>query len=119
MLWISQSGAPNQQSVDMHKHCILVAASNPYPLQTPVYVPRPQNLEQSETIDLDSGSHLYDAEAVAKAFPQVFFIYFNGTLFLFCVNLVCVCSLWLMVCDLLHAVFYFSVSHLPKTTSQD
>ncbi|KAL2667449.1 hypothetical protein AAZV13_01G069300 [Glycine max] len=70
MLWISQSGAPNQQSVDMHKHCILVAASNPYPLQTPVYVPRPQNLEQSETIDLDSGSHLYDAEAVAKAFPQ-------------------------------------------------
>ncbi|KAG5062652.1 hypothetical protein JHK85_003835 [Glycine max] len=70
MLWNSQSGAPNQQSVDMHKHCILVAASNPYPLQTPVYVPRPQNLEQSETIDSDSGSHLYDAEAVAKAFPQ-------------------------------------------------
>ncbi|KAG5133598.1 hypothetical protein JHK82_024786 [Glycine max] len=62
--------SPNQQSVDMHKHCILVAASNPYPLQTPVYVPRPQNLEQSETIDSDSGSHLYDAEAVAKAFPQ-------------------------------------------------
>ncbi|XP_052726063.1 mediator of RNA polymerase II transcription subunit 25 isoform X2 [Vigna angularis] len=66
----SQSGGPNQQSVDMHKHCILIAASNPYPLQTPVYVPRPQNLEQSETIDSDSGNRLYDAEAVAKAFPQ-------------------------------------------------
>ncbi|XP_052726065.1 mediator of RNA polymerase II transcription subunit 25-like isoform X2 [Vigna angularis] len=66
----SQSGGSNQQSVDMHKHCILIAASNPYPLQTPVYVPRPQNLEQSETIDSDSGNRLYDAEAVAKAFPQ-------------------------------------------------
>lgn len=66
----SQSGGPNQQSVDVHKHCILIAASNPYPLQTPVYVPRPQNLEQSETIDSDSGNRLYDAEAVAKAFPQ-------------------------------------------------
>ncbi|KAK7306952.1 hypothetical protein VNO77_39602 [Canavalia gladiata] len=67
----SQSGGPNQQSVDMHKHCILVAASNPYPLQTPVYVPRPQNLEQSESIDSDPGNRLYDAEAVAKAFPQL------------------------------------------------
>ncbi|KAK7407570.1 hypothetical protein VNO78_09523 [Psophocarpus tetragonolobus] len=66
----SPSGGPNQQSVDMHKHCILVTASNPYPLQTPVYVPRPPNLEQNETIDSDPGNHLYDAEAVAKAFPQ-------------------------------------------------
>ncbi|WVZ11384.1 hypothetical protein V8G54_015914 [Vigna mungo] len=39
-------------------------------LMTPVYVPRAQNLEQSETIDSDSGNRLYDAEAVAKAFPQ-------------------------------------------------
>ncbi|KAJ1385276.1 Mediator complex, subunit Med25, von Willebrand factor type A [Sesbania bispinosa] len=66
----SQSGGPNQQNVDMHKHCILVAASNPYPLQTPVYIPRLQNLEQSETIESDPGNRLYDAEAVAKAFPQ-------------------------------------------------
>ncbi|KAK7310018.1 hypothetical protein RJT34_07207 [Clitoria ternatea] len=65
----SQSGGANQQSVDMQKHCVLVAASNPYPLQTPVYVPRPQNLEQSETIDSDPGNRVYDAEAVAKAFP--------------------------------------------------
>ncbi|XP_057446959.1 mediator of RNA polymerase II transcription subunit 25-like [Lotus japonicus] len=66
----SQSGGPNQQNVDMHKHCILVAASNPYPLKTPVYIPRPQNLEKIETIDSDPGNRLYDAEAVAKEFPQ-------------------------------------------------
>ena len=72
----SQSGDPNQQNVDMHQHCILVAASNPYPLQTPIYVPQLQNLEQSETIESFPGNCLYDAEAVAKAFPQVFcFIY--------------------------------------------
>ncbi|CAJ2648380.1 unnamed protein product [Trifolium pratense] len=66
----SQSGGPNQQNVDMHMHCILVAASNPYPLQTPVYVPQLPSLEQSESIDSDPGNQLYDAEAVAKVFPQ-------------------------------------------------
>lgn len=69
----AQNGSQNQQNVDMQKHCILVAASNPYPLQTPVYVPRLQNLEQSETIDSEAGNRLYDAEAVAKAFPQVLY----------------------------------------------
>ncbi|MEX5523409.1 hypothetical protein, partial [Bacillus cereus] len=34
------------------------------------YIPRPQNLETIETIDSDPGNRLYDAEAVAKAFPQ-------------------------------------------------
>ncbi|XP_004513304.1 mediator of RNA polymerase II transcription subunit 25 isoform X2 [Cicer arietinum] len=66
----SQSGGPNQQSADMHMHCILVAASNPYPLQTPVYVPQLQSLEQSESVDSEPGKQLYDAEAVAKVFPQ-------------------------------------------------
>ncbi|XP_058775395.1 mediator of RNA polymerase II transcription subunit 25 [Vicia villosa] len=66
----SQSGGPNQQNVDMHMHCILVAASNPYPLQTPVYVPQLQSIEKTESIDSDPGNQLYDAEAVAKAFPQ-------------------------------------------------
>ncbi|RDY14215.1 Mediator of RNA polymerase II transcription subunit 25, partial [Mucuna pruriens] len=65
----SPSEDPNQQSVDMHKHCILVAASNPFPLPTPVYVPKLQNLEQSETIHSDSQNFLHDAEAVAEAFP--------------------------------------------------
>jgi len=95
----SQSGDPNQQNVEIHQHCILVAASNPYPLRTPICVPQLQNLEQSETIESFPGNCLYDAEAVAKAFPQVFcFIYlylfiFNGTLFSFAVNLVYACSL--------------------------
>ncbi|CAI8583768.1 unnamed protein product [Vicia faba] len=66
----SQSGGQNQQNMDMHMHCILVAASNPYPLQTPVYVPQLQSVEKSESIDSDPGNQLYDAEAVAKAFPQ-------------------------------------------------
>jgi mediator of RNA polymerase II transcription subunit 25 len=57
--------------LDMHMHCILVAASNPYPLQTPVYVPQLPSLEQSESVDSDPGNQLYDAEAVAKVFPQV------------------------------------------------
>lgn len=78
----SQNGGPNQQNVDMHMHCILVAASNPYPLQTPVYVPQLQSIEKTESIDSDPGNQLYDAEAVAKAFPQVLcFIYF-----------ICICS---------------------------
>ncbi|KAI3502625.1 hypothetical protein L1887_30818 [Cichorium endivia] len=46
----------HQQNVGLQKHCILVAASNPYPLPTPVYI-------QSE-------SHLSDAETVAKYFKQ-------------------------------------------------
>eukprot|EP00256_Glycine_max_P060698 XP_014629641.1 mediator of RNA polymerase II transcription subunit 25 isoform X1 [Glycine max] len=66
----SQSGDPNQQNVEIHQHCILVAASNPYPLRTPICVPQLQNLEQSETIESFPGNCLYDAEAVAKAFPQ-------------------------------------------------
>lgn len=67
-----QNGNQNQQNVDLQKHCILVAASNPYPLQTPVYVPRLQNSDQVETIESEAGNCLHDAEAVAKAFPQVF-----------------------------------------------
>ncbi|CAK8537327.1 unnamed protein product [Lathyrus sativus] len=70
LMMFPQSGDSNQQNVDMHMHCILVAASNPYPLQTPVYVPQLQSVEQSESIDSDPGNQLYDAEAVAKAFPQ-------------------------------------------------
>ncbi|XP_054795673.1 mediator of RNA polymerase II transcription subunit 25-like isoform X1 [Prosopis cineraria] len=66
----SQNGRQSQQNVDLQKHCILVAASNPYPLPTPVYVPRLQNLDQGETIESNTGNRLHDAEAVAKAFPQ-------------------------------------------------
>lgn len=66
-----QNGSQNQQNVDFQKHCILVAASNPHPLPTPVYRPQMQNVEQSENIDAQTESRLYDAEAVAKSFTQV------------------------------------------------
>ncbi|KAK7275218.1 hypothetical protein RIF29_16327 [Crotalaria pallida] len=66
-----QTGGSNQPNVDVQRHCVLVSASNPYPLQTPVYIPRLQNVEQSDSIDIDPSSRLYDAEAVAKAFPQL------------------------------------------------
>ncbi|KEH39855.1 putative von Willebrand factor, type A [Medicago truncatula] len=61
----SQSESPNQKNVDMPMHCILVAASNPYPLKRPIYVPK-----KNESIDSESGNQFYDAEDVAKAFPQ-------------------------------------------------
>ncbi|KAM5567651.1 hypothetical protein ABKV19_015631 [Rosa sericea] len=65
-----QNGSQNQQNVDFQKHCILVAASNPHPLPTPVYRPQIQNVEKSENIDAQTESRLYDAEAVAKSFAQ-------------------------------------------------
>ncbi|KAI3502637.1 hypothetical protein L1887_30836 [Cichorium endivia] len=53
MMFPSSNGSQNHQ-----RHCILVAASNPYPLPTPVY------------IGMQSESHLSDAETVAKYFKQ-------------------------------------------------
>ncbi|KAK6931466.1 Mediator of RNA polymerase II transcription subunit 25, von Willebrand factor type A domain [Dillenia turbinata] len=52
------------------RHCILVAASNPYPLATPVYRPRIQMMDQGETVEGQSESLLSDAETLAKSFPQ-------------------------------------------------
>ncbi|KAJ7943196.1 Mediator of RNA polymerase II transcription subunit 25 [Quillaja saponaria] len=66
----SQSGSQNQQNMDGQQHCILVAASNPYRLQTPVFIPKLQNLEQSESVVPELERHLYDAVAVAKEFSQ-------------------------------------------------
>ncbi|KAJ6726385.1 MEDIATOR OF RNA polymerase II TRANSCRIPTION SUBUNIT 25 [Salix purpurea] len=67
-------GAPNanqtQPNIDGQRNCILIAASNPHPLPTPVYRPQIQNLEQTENIDAQNGSRLSDAETVAKSFPQ-------------------------------------------------
>lgn len=64
--------APNgSQNLDAQKHCILVSASNPYPLPTPVYRPKMQKLEQGENVETQTESRLSDAEAVAKSFAQV------------------------------------------------
>ncbi|XVE91389.1 hypothetical protein REPUB_Repub01dG0005500 [Reevesia pubescens] len=70
MFPIAPNGNQTQQNVDGQRHCILVAASNPYPLPTPVYRPQIQNLEQSENIEAQTESRLSDAETVAKSFAQ-------------------------------------------------
>ncbi|KAL4280789.1 hypothetical protein GQ457_03G012230 [Hibiscus cannabinus] len=70
MFPIAANGNQTHQIVDGQRHCILVAASNPYPLPTPVYRPQTQNLEQSENMESQTESRLSDAEAVAKSFPQ-------------------------------------------------
>ncbi|XP_062111181.1 mediator of RNA polymerase II transcription subunit 25 isoform X2 [Humulus lupulus] len=66
----AQNGNQNQQNVDCQRHCILIAASNPHPLSTPVFRPQIQSLEQSENIDAQTESRLSDAETIAKSFSQ-------------------------------------------------
>ncbi|XP_052484263.1 mediator of RNA polymerase II transcription subunit 25 isoform X3 [Gossypium raimondii] len=70
MFPIAANGNQTHQIADGQRHCILVAASNPYPLPTPVYRPQTQNLEQSENMESQTESRLSDAETVAKSFPQ-------------------------------------------------
>ncbi|XP_076939629.1 mediator of RNA polymerase II transcription subunit 25-like [Bidens hawaiensis] len=57
------SKTETQPTEVLQRHCILVAASNPNPLPTPVYWPQNKS-------DMQSESHLADAEKVAKSFPQ-------------------------------------------------
>ncbi|KAK8525991.1 hypothetical protein V6N12_020473 [Hibiscus sabdariffa] len=70
MFPIAANGNQTHQIVDGQRHCILVAASNPYPLPTPVYRPHALNLEQRENMESQIESCLSDAETVAKSFPQ-------------------------------------------------
>lgn len=72
----AQNGNQNQQNVDCQRHCILIAASNPHPLSTPVFRPQIQSLEQSENIDAQTESRLSDAETIAKSFSQVGLLFF-------------------------------------------
>ncbi|KAM6571807.1 hypothetical protein CsatA_015887 [Cannabis sativa] len=66
----AQNGNQNQQNVDCQRHCILITASNPHPLSTPVFRPPIQSLEQTENIDAQTESRLSDAETIAKSFSQ-------------------------------------------------
>ncbi|KAJ6891193.1 hypothetical protein NC651_024637 [Populus alba x Populus x berolinensis] len=70
MFPIDPNGIQTQSNIDEQRNCILIAASNPHPLPTPVYRPQIQNLEQTENIDAQNESRLSDAETVAKSFPQ-------------------------------------------------
>ncbi|KAI3699136.1 hypothetical protein L2E82_43198 [Cichorium intybus] len=58
MMFHSVPGSQNNQ-----RHCILVAASNPYPLPTPVYKP-------PDYIGMQTGSVLSDVVTVAQSFPR-------------------------------------------------
>ncbi|XP_011070829.1 mediator of RNA polymerase II transcription subunit 25 isoform X2 [Sesamum indicum] len=69
MMFSSTSGNQNQ-IVEGQRHCILVAASNPYPLPTPVYRPQPQNPEKSDSMETQPDNCLSDAETLAKSFAQ-------------------------------------------------
>lgn len=71
-----QNGNQSQQNGDCQRHCILISASNPHPLSTPVFRPQIQNLDQSESIDGQTENRLSDAETIAKSFAQVIFVIF-------------------------------------------
>lgn len=71
MFAIPQNGFCAKQNLDGKRHCILVSASNPYPLPTPVYRPAIENLEQGENGEAQSENLLYDAETVSKWFGLV------------------------------------------------
>lgn len=95
-------GNQPQQNVDKQMHCILVAASNPFPLPTPVYRPKMQKLDQSENIESQADSRLSDAETVAKSFPLVLIC---RSAFSFCM------ILWFsLLCNSLFFSFYLQCS---------
>lgn len=71
MFAIPQNGFESQQSFDGKRHCILVSASNPYPLPTPVYRPAIEKLNQDENGEAHSVNLLNDAETVSKWFGLV------------------------------------------------
>ncbi|RWV84318.1 hypothetical protein GW17_00053974 [Ensete ventricosum] len=61
----------NHQNHEAQKHCILVAASNPHPLPTPVYRPPVPASEHKETGEVQTENGLADAETVAKSFVLI------------------------------------------------
>ncbi|KAI3699130.1 hypothetical protein L2E82_43192 [Cichorium intybus] len=69
MMFPYVKGFPNPGNWDLQKHCILVAASNPYSVPTPVYTPPCFRPPQYDV--MQPGPRLCDAEAVAKSFPTV------------------------------------------------
>ncbi|KAL6838998.1 hypothetical protein ACP4OV_031225 [Aristida adscensionis] len=66
----SPSTTQNHQNHEAQKHCILVAASNPYPLPTPVYCLPVQSADHKENIEPSKEPSIADAETVAKSFAQ-------------------------------------------------
>lgn len=71
MFGVNSNGSHSQPRPDCHKHCILVAASNPYPIETYIYKYVPQNTETRRNCSVPMEAYLSDAVMVAKRFSQV------------------------------------------------
>lgn len=111
----AQNGSQSQQNVDCQRHCILVSASNPHPLSTPVFRPQMQNLEQSENIDAPTENRLSDAETIAKSFALVLcnVDFYILPVVIFTEGL----DINSYVFIIFYAVLSISVSYLSKATS--
>lgn len=72
MFPVTLNGTQNHQNIDAQKHCILVAASNPHPLPTPVCRPSIAGSEHNEKAEMQAELCLADAETVAKSFGPCF-----------------------------------------------
>ncbi|VVA92490.1 unnamed protein product [Arabis nemorensis] len=70
LMMFSPPSGQAQPSNDLKRHCILITASNPHSLPTPVYRPQLQNTERNENGDGQSESRLSDAETVASYFSR-------------------------------------------------
>ncbi|CAH2033927.1 unnamed protein product [Thlaspi arvense] len=70
LMMFSPPSGQAQPSNDLKRHCILITASNPYSLPTPVYRPKVPNAERNENGDVQSQSRLSDAETVASYFSM-------------------------------------------------
>ncbi|KAM0938065.1 putative mediator complex, subunit Med25, von Willebrand factor type A [Dioscorea sansibarensis] len=70
MLAPSTTANLSRQTPDAQKHCILVAASNPHPLPTPVFAIPASSLEHTETVEVKGEICLADADTVAKSIGQ-------------------------------------------------
>ncbi|CAA0818620.1 Mediator of RNA polymerase II transcription subunit 25 [Striga hermonthica] len=58
------------QNMEGERHCILIAASNPYPLRTYVYRRPFQDPKKTDFIETWIGNCLSDEEALARSFSQ-------------------------------------------------
>ncbi|KAH9315691.1 hypothetical protein KI387_024318, partial [Taxus chinensis] len=69
----SQTVTQMAQGMDRQKHCVLVAASNPHPLATPVRRPSSHtSSQQNGNSEFQTPQWLADAETVAKSYAQSF-----------------------------------------------
>ncbi|CAL5080765.1 unnamed protein product [Urochloa decumbens] len=66
----SHNTTQNNQNNEANKHCILVAAGNPYPFPTPACCLPSQSADHRKNTESSKEPSIADAETVAKLFPQ-------------------------------------------------